>query len=195
MGWRSFWKALKNNVDQMKNANVTTRAWQESDLETIRNITWTTWVDAYGSFIPETDLRSYFERAYSVNELAGLLASPHFRGLLAEADAQPAGYAKVTFAPEESRCYLASLYVLPSCQGMGIGSLLLREAERHALEFGVTAIWLGVMVQNTPTLRWYERIGFTFVEEQPFTMGATSVPHRIGYRPIRVTPDEHRNPA
>jgi ribosomal protein S18 acetylase RimI-like enzyme len=173
--------------------SVILRQWQQSDLEAIRSITWTTWVDAYGSFIPETDLRSYFDRAYAVDELATLLASPLFRGLLAEVDAHPAGYAKVTCAPEEDRCYLASLYVLPTYQGKGIGSLLLTEAERCALEFGMTAIWLGVMVQNTPTLRWYERIGFTFVEEQPFTMGATSVPHRIGYRPISVTPEYHRN--
>jgi ribosomal protein S18 acetylase RimI-like enzyme len=178
----------------MPESQVRIRSWKTEDLGTIRTITWTTWVDAYGSFIPEADLRAYFDRTYAVDELAGLLVSPLFRGLLAEVDGQPSGYAKVACAPEEARCYLSSLYVLPTYQGKGIGSLLLKEAERHALEFGMTAIWLGVMVQNTPTLRWYERIGFTFVEEQPFTMGATSVPHRIGYRPIRVTPESHRNP-
>ena len=54
-------------------------------------------------------------------------------------------------------------------------------------------IWLGVMLQNTRTRQWYERIGFVFVKEEPFTMGATSVPHLIGYRPIVLTTDEHRN--
>lgn len=177
----------------MPESQVRIRSWETDDLETIRSITWTTWVDAYGSFIPETDLRSYFDRVYTVPELTSLLGSPGFRGLLVEVDGCAAGYAKVSFAGEEKRCYLASLYVLPAFQGKGLGSLLLQEAERHALTFGVQEIWLGVMVQNAPTLRWYERIGFTFVEEQPFTMGNTSVPHRIGFRPIRVTSDAHRN--
>jgi diamine N-acetyltransferase len=179
----------------MSESKVRIRSWKADDLETIRTITWTTWVDAYGSFIPEADLRLYFDCVYTVQELTDLLASPEFRGLLAEVGGCAAGYAKVTFASEEKRCYLSSLYVLPAFQGKGVGSLLLQEAEHHALAFGVQEIWLGVMVQNTPTLRWYERIGFTFVEEQPFIMGNTSVPHRIGFRPIRVTSDAHRNPS
>jgi hypothetical protein len=48
------------------------------------------------------------------------------------------------------------------------------------------------MVQNSRTMQWYERIGFVFVKEEPFTMGATSVQHRIGYRPIIPVTDEHR---
>jgi ribosomal protein S18 acetylase RimI-like enzyme len=175
----------------MNTTDIAIRSWLKTDLETIRTITWTTWVDAYGSFIPEADLRSYFDRVYTIAELSTLLASPYFRGLIAETDAGAAGYAKVTFSPEEARCYLSSLYVLPSCQGKGIGTLLLREAEGHALAFGMNAVWLGVMVQNTPTLRWYERIGFTFVEDKPFIMGSTSVMHRIGYRPIQAVSNEH----
>lgn len=163
---------------------VTVRGWTEGDLETIRRITWTTWLDAYGSFVPERDLKSYFDSVYKVEDLTKLLQSPHFRGLLAEVDGLPAGYAKVRYAPDENRCYVSSLYVLPEYQGKGAGRVLMNESERHALAFGVSEIWLGVMVQNTPALEWYQRNGFVFVEEQPFTMGATTVMHRIGYRPI-----------
>ena len=162
------------------------REWAAADVETIRRLTWTTWIDAYGSFIPEVDLKQYFDSVYSVEELSQLLGSPHFRGLLAEVNGVAAGYAKVRYAPEERRCYVSSLYILPEFQGMGVGKVLLEEAERCALAFGVKEIWLGVMVQNTRALEWYLRKGFVFVEEQPFTMGSTSVPHRIGYRPIHL---------
>ena len=162
------------------------REWAAADVETIRRLTWTTWIDAYGSFIPEVDLKQYFDSVYSVEELSQLLGTPHFRGLLAEADGVAAGYAKVRYAPGEARCYVSSLYILPEFQGMGVGKVLLEEAERRALAFGVKEIWLGVMVQNTRALEWYLRKGFVFVEEQPFTMGSTSVPHRIGYRPIHL---------
>lgn len=172
---------------------VTIRPWRVGDLEAIRRITWTTWNAAYASFVPEKDLRAYFDSAYTRDELARLLVSQHFRGLIAEVDGQPAGYAKVAFAPDEKKCYLSSLYVLPECQGRGLGSLLLAEAERHALAFGMHEIWLGVMVRNVRTMQWYEKIGFAFVREEPFTMGATNVAHRIGYRPIALSTDEHRN--
>lgn len=163
---------------------VTVKMWTAADLETVRRITWTTWRDAYGSFIPEHDLRSYFDKTYALEELARLHAQTTFRGLLAEVGAEPAGYAKVQFAPAEGRCYVSSLYVLPGFQGRGVGGSLLAAAERHAVEFGVHELWLGVMVQNTQALAWYRRVGFTFVEELPFTMGGTTVPHLIGYRPI-----------
>lgn len=168
------------------------RSWQDGDLEDIRRITWATWVATYASFVPEADLRAYFDKAYTLDELAMLLVSPDFRGLIVEEHGAPIGYAKVVHVPDEQKCYCSSLYVLPGHQGKGIGSLLLEHAERHAVAFGVHEIWLGVMVQNVRTMQWYERIGFVFVKEEPFTMGATSVPHRIGYRRIGLTTDEHR---
>jgi ribosomal protein S18 acetylase RimI-like enzyme len=168
------------------------RSWQAGDLEEIRRITWATWVATYASFVPEADLRAYFDKAYTIGELATLLVSPDFRGLIVEEHGAPIGYAKVVYAPAEEKCYLASLYVLPGHQGKGIGSLLLEHAERHAVAFGMHEIWLGVMVQNTRTMQWYERIGFVFVKEEPFTMGTTNVPHRIGYRRIELSTDEHR---
>ncbi len=173
-------------MEKNEHADRVVRGWCEADLETVRRITWTTWLDAYGSFIPGPDLKAHFDTAYTIRELAKLHASPHFRGLLAEVNGEPAGYAKVRYAPGETRCYVSSLYVLPEYQGHGLGRLLLKKAEEHALTFGVKEIWLGVMVQNAAALAWYLRNGFVFVEEQPFTMGSTSVPHRIGYRPIHV---------
>jgi diamine N-acetyltransferase len=164
---------------------VTLREWTPEDLETVRRITWETWVATYASFIPLEDLRGYYDEHYSIRALTALMHSPGFHGLLAVDDATAMGYAKVKFNPEERRCYLSSLYILPGYQGRGIGATLLAKGEECALGFGVNEIWLGVMVQNSNALDWYKRIGFQFVEEQPFVMGNTSVPHLIGYRTIQ----------
>jgi ribosomal protein S18 acetylase RimI-like enzyme len=163
---------------------VTVREWLPEDLEIIRMITWQTWVPAYGSFVPEHDLRGYFDVHYSTDALGLLVADATFRGYLALVDGAPAGYAKVQFKPDEGRVYVSSLYVLPGYQGKGVGRILLDTAEGRARGYGVDRIWLGVMTQNTPALDWYRKIGFQFVEELPFTMGGTSVPHLIGYRLI-----------
>jgi len=164
--------------------SVIIRPWEREDLENVRRITWETWLAAYAAFIPESDLRWYLDRHYTVQALGELMASGHFRGLLAVEREIALGYAKVQFHPDDGRCYLSSLYVIPTAQGKGVGKLLLVRAESIAREFGVDEIWLGVMVQNTQALDWYTRLGFTFVREESFTMGNTTVLHRIGYRPI-----------
>jgi ribosomal protein S18 acetylase RimI-like enzyme len=163
---------------------MTIREWTKEDLPAVRRITWETWVATYASFIPMEDLRGYCDEQYSIEALARLMESPSFRGLLAIEDGVPAGYAKVKYSKEEERCYLSSLYILPAFQGRGIGSRLLAAGEEFARTFGVAAIWLGVMVQNTSALAWYRKIGFTFSEEAPFTMGKTTVNHLIGHRNI-----------
>lgn len=159
------------------------REWTQGDLAAVRDITWETWVATYASFIPMEDLRGYLDEHYSIEALAKLKMST-FRGLLAIVDDVPAGYAKVKYNEQDKRCYLSSLYILPSFQGRGIGGKLLTDGEEFARTFGVKDIWLGVMVQNTAALAWYRKLGFEFVEEAPFTMGKTTVNHLIGYRPL-----------
>lgn len=161
------------------------RSWRDPDIETIRTITWETWVDAYSSFIPVEDLRTYFDRAYSAQALRDLRAQPNVDGFVAEIGGETVvGYLKTHLEKDEGRFYVSSVYVLPSYQGQGIGGKLMRAAEERALAAGMKQVWLGVMVQNTAALEWYRRNGFSFVEEAPFTMGRTTVNHLIGFRAI-----------
>ena len=93
-------------------------------------------------------------------------------------------FPRTHFHKKENRFYLASLYLLPAFQGKGIGGRLLQAAEERAGAYGLTELWVGVMVQNEAAGRWYERKGFHFVREEPFRMGGTTVPHKIGYKMI-----------
>jgi ribosomal protein S18 acetylase RimI-like enzyme len=105
-------------------------------------------------------------------------------GFVAEASKAVVGCARCIHARAEERFYLTSLYVLPRFQQRGIGARLLNEAEQQAEACGYDRVWLGVMEKNTIACAWYKKIGFTFVEEAPFTMGTTTVQHVIGYKPI-----------
>ena len=154
------------------------------DIPCAQRILWDTWKATYAGFIPERDLRSYFDGHYSVGDFELMLGNPDVETFLAELDGEPAGFARTQLSRHEKRLYLGSLYVLPAFQGKGAGAALLRRAEQCALRHSMNEIWLGVMVQNTGAVAWYERMGFMFVKEEPFIMGETSVPHRIGYRPI-----------
>ncbi len=158
------------------------RPWTIQDLSAVREITWSTWLDAYRWFIPEPDLKSYFEEHYSLEALITLLHQKDADGFVAEVNDHLAAYEKNMFSEEERRYYVSSLYVISRYQGLGLGTDLLASAEQKAREHGLDRIWLGVMSDNKPTLAWYRRKGFIFVQELPFKMGGTTVQHLIGYR-------------
>jgi ribosomal protein S18 acetylase RimI-like enzyme len=167
-------------------ASALIRPWVEADLASIRRVTWETWLETYASFIPLEDLRSYFERQYDLPSLTAFFRAENAGGFVAEWGGAIAGYARTHIGREDNRFYVASLYVLPGMQGRGLGTRLLSAADLLARgRHGADRIWLGVMEQNVRTVEWYERTGFQFVEQAPFTMGKTTVNHLIGYRIIQ----------
>lgn len=169
------------------------REWRSNDLPAVRHVMLTTWMDAYSPFIPVEDLRFYFEQHYNLPALEAFFATAGVSGFVAEIDGTVVGYVKNQFNADEKRFYVSSLYVLPAFQGRGLGTKLMNAAETRALTFGVDEVWLGVMTQNRAALEWYKGMGFHFIEEHPFIMGKTTVPHLIGYRKIgRTTPIERK---
>ncbi len=161
---------------------MTYREWTPEDFEGVRRVLLETWLATYRSFIPEEDITSYFENTYSVEKLAELCSSPSCKGYVAAEADRIVGFERLQFNDEENRLYIASVYVLPGNQGKGIGTHLLMLAEDMARTLELDRVWLGVMVQNTAACDWYKKIGFTFVQEEPFTMGRTVVQHLIGYK-------------
>jgi ribosomal protein S18 acetylase RimI-like enzyme len=161
---------------------MTYREWTENDFEPVRRVLLETWLDAYASFIPEEDITGYFATTYSIGKLTSLLLSPVSKGYVAVEDGTVVGFERLQYNEKEDRLYVSSIYVLPGNQGKGIGKHLLLLAEEEARRLKLDRIWLGVMTQNIPSVEWYKKIGFTFIQEEPFTMGATVVQHRIGYK-------------
>jgi ribosomal protein S18 acetylase RimI-like enzyme len=161
---------------------LTIRRWQKSDLESIRRITWQSWISTYSSFIPESDLKSYFVTHYTEASLLSVFHDSFTRGFIAEVDDHIVGYARLFLNRDENRLYVSSLYLLPEFEGKGIGVRLLESAEGYAAEKGFDELWIGVMVKNRQALLFYRKVGFLFVREEPFTMGKATVSHLIGYK-------------
>jgi ribosomal protein S18 acetylase RimI-like enzyme len=163
---------------------IVIRHWQKGDLESIRRITWQTWISSYTSFIPESDLKAYFDIHYTEEVLLSMFDDPFAQGFVAETDDQIAGYTRLFFNQDEYRLYVPSLYFLPDFQRQGMGRRLLGAAEEYAAEKGLDELWIGVIVKNNPALVFYRKVGFQFVREEPFTMGKTTVSHLIGYKKL-----------
>jgi ribosomal protein S18 acetylase RimI-like enzyme len=167
---------------------IVIRPWQKGDLASIRRITWLSWISTYSSFIPESNLKSYFDIYYTEASLLNMFDDPFTQGFIGEADDQIVGYARLFFNRDENRLYVPSMYLLPGFQGQGIGRQLLESVEAYATEKGVDRLWIGVMVKNRQALIFYRKVGFQFVREEPFTMGKTTVSHLIGFKKLgRIT--------
>jgi len=171
------------------------RPWTVDDIPDVRRIGWDTWKATYGTFIPEADLRAYHDEHYSAPALLERFRRPATRGYMALLGGMPVGYMIMSCDARSGRCSVASIYIHPGSQGHGLGSILMREAFRVARISGFDRVWLGVMAQNTPTLDWYRSLGFTFVQEEPFTMGHTTVLHFIGYRIVTSGDLPNHTPA
>ena len=161
--------------------NVVCRQWRESDLPDIHNLLLETWLDAYSSFIPESDLISYHRATYNHEALEAIFRDPESKGFVAESDRTLVGYIRTRIAKDENRFYVPSLYVLPHHQGKGVGGSLMAMAVEEAKAKGFDRIWIGIMEKNKEGLDWYRKFGYQAVEEAPFVMGKTTVNHYIGY--------------
>lgn len=163
---------------------MTIRRWTLRDIPAVQQVLLTTWRATYGSFIPSDDIESYFSEHYGEDAFAELFDTPGVDGFVAEEPEGIIGFARTRFDEKTRRFYVISMYVLPGHQGKGIGHGLLKASEGRARAVGADRLWLGVMSQNTAALEWYKRNGFSFVEDEPFTMGNTTIRHLIGYSVI-----------
>ncbi|MFH0988945.1 MAG: GNAT family N-acetyltransferase [bacterium] len=160
------------------------RRWTLNDLTTIQDVLWMTWVKSYSSFIPETDLKSYFSEHYDLDSVKKLFNNPTVDGFVAEVEGKVVGFMRTIHDSEENRYYVSSLYVLPDYQSMGLGIEFMKVAAGEAKKFNLNKIWVGVMVQNTQALDWYKKMGYVSTRIEPFTMGNSTVGHHIGYVPV-----------
>jgi len=157
------------------------RNWTREDFQTVRNILLVTWKDAY-HFIPEKDIITHLENYYSQAKLLELFNNHMVKGILADLENNSVGWMKLFNDEMVDKFFISSLYILPEFQGYGIGGKLLFKAEETAKKLKHDKVWLGVMKDNIKALEWYKKIGFQFIEEEPFKMGNTEVLHLIGYK-------------
>ncbi|HEX9739508.1 MAG TPA: GNAT family N-acetyltransferase [Ignavibacteriaceae bacterium] len=156
-----------------------------NDFEIVRNILLSTWLDTYSKIVPPEELKSYLNLNGSDDKLNESFNDKNTNGIIVEADGKPVAWMRTNIDQKENKFFINQLYVLEEYQGKGIGKKLIKIAEEEALKNNFDKIWLGVMSENLPSVEWYKRIGFIFVEELPFTMVNTTVNHLFGWKEIK----------
>ena len=134
------------------------------------------------------DMEAYLSESFAPGRVAQELADPRNTFLVAEADGEPAGYAKLRAgAPDPAvrgprPVELERIYA--ARPGGGIGVVLLRACLGAAAAAGHETMWLGVWEENPRAIAFYRREGFTDVGTHPFVLGSVTQTDLVMERPV-----------
>ncbi len=131
------------------------------DAEAIERIRTDTWRAAYRGLLPDAVLERLGYDATRRREAMATMPSDRF-ALVAEHDRAVVGFclggpSRMALTEHPGEIY--AVYVLPSHQGHGHGAALMRAGARECLARGWHGMIVWVLKGNTPSRRFYERLG------------------------------------
>ena len=115
-----------------------------------------------------------WDRPWSEESLAQILAMPGAGGWLLEANAAPIGFVIARFTLDEGEILLTG--VLPAAQGRGYGAQLMKTAIEAARAAGIAKLFLEHAELNSAAARLYERLGFVQIGRRPHYYSSRQLP-------------------
>lgn len=134
------------------------RTASERDLAAVRALLAETWHATYDAVYGAARVTEITNEWHSVASLKTRLTRPNSEFLVADDGKEIAGMAFAAASADGKSLMLHQLYVLPSFQGRGIGTMLLEEIEDSFPE--ALVIRLEVEEANLQAIRFYEAHGF-----------------------------------
>ena len=149
---------------------VEVRRVSEEAVGQIRAVAAVAFPATYCELLTPAQLDYMMEWMYSEESLRAQFRGGHV-WFMAFAGGIPCGYVSVE-RQGEALFHLQKIYVLPDCQGLGIGARLFRQAVAHvrAEHPGRSLMELNVNRHN-PALHFYERMGMRRLREGDFPIG------------------------
>jgi GNAT superfamily N-acetyltransferase len=153
------------------------RAAGPGDLEAVVAVFLGCWRSSYAERLPASLVASMSDDA-ARSLWSRALTTPGRRVVVAEVDGEVDGV--VGFEARGEDGWVHSLYVAPSAQGSGLGSRLLSSATAELATAGCRRGLLWVFADNTPSVAFYARHGWT-------PDGAERVEEAFGENEIRLS--------
>jgi ribosomal protein S18 acetylase RimI-like enzyme len=142
-----------------------------NDVSLIQDIVKKTWPVAYSNIISQQQIDYMLNLFYSDVALKNSITIKNNIFLLAKDSETCIGFASIEHRYlNQSITRLHKLYILPECQGKGIGNLLLENIEKLAIKNHSNAISLNVNKYNKALL-FYQKNGFEIVGEEVIDIG------------------------
>ena len=144
------------------------------DAAAIARVHVATWRTAYRGLLPNDFLDSLSEERYQerwrrtiADQGSGVYVAEDGHEVVAFASGGRERAGEDGFAGE-----LYAIYVMRESQGRGHGRALVRAVTTGLREMGLTNMIVWVLRDNPAARRFYERLGGTYIREQPITIGS-----------------------
>lgn len=135
-----------------------------------------TFYETFSPFHPESDMKMYLDTTYTPEKIRQNIHDPEVRYYAAYTEEGDAGYIKLISGnrpegPAGRVLEIEKIYVRRKFQGRKIGSALMEEAVKTAIEKGCDYIFLGVWQENKEAIAFYQRWGFEIYATRTFQLG------------------------
>lgn len=147
------------------------------EVDKLEKLSRLTFTETFGEGNTEEDLKEFLAKSYNQVQLLSELKDPHSEFYFLKVGGEIAGYLKVNEedaqtesvannALEIQRIYLASQF-----QHQGLGSVLIKFAEKIAQQKHKDLIWLGVYEKNFNAQAFYKKHGYKRHGQHVFIVG------------------------
>ncbi|MER2996342.1 GNAT family N-acetyltransferase [Pontibacter populi] len=151
--------------------NYSIRTATISDISTIKTLAEATWEPTYKSILEKEQIDYMFDVIYSSEALQQQMQDEQKFLLLFDEQKKPLGFASYSLKDAVEQIYkLNKIYLLPVCQGKGLGKLLLTYAENEVRELGGRYLDLNVNKYNKAKA-FYEICGYHVHHEEDIPIG------------------------
>lgn len=161
----------------MKNLEVNIRKVSIDELESLQQISRTTFAETFSVHNSEENMRNYLHDNLSLEKLGEEIKNPESSFYFAEMEGDLIGYMKLNIGSaqnewkEDTGLEIERIYVLKKNHGQKIGQLLFEKAISIAGSMEMKYVWLGVWEKNERAIAFYSKNGFTTVDHHFFKLG------------------------
>lgn len=130
------------------------------ELYKVRQIAFATWPDTFGTMLPAAQIDYMLNLIYNDDSLCQQAKQGH-QFILAEKDGKAVGFCSYEINYETCGYFMIhKLYLLPSLQGLGIGTQFLNRLTEIAKQSNKLVLRLKVYYLNIKAIRFYVKHGF-----------------------------------
>ncbi|MEM8893160.1 MAG: GNAT family N-acetyltransferase [Bacteroidota bacterium] len=146
------------------------------ELNLLREISISTFIDAFGNQNTKENMAQYLSEKMSLEHMTSEYKNPESNFYFAIIDDRIVGYLKLNSGKAQSELIpeaieVERIYVLKKHQSQGIGKEMFDAAISTARKRNMKTLWLGVWDQNTQAITFYERMGLKIFDTHSFMLG------------------------
>ncbi|CAM4027552.1 GNAT family N-acetyltransferase [Flavobacterium branchiophilum] len=150
---------------------ITLQKANRQDIKIIQDIAYKTWPSTYQNIISKAQIAFMLDAFYNDKTLTDNILNKNHHFVLAYEGEQCLGFGSYEFDYQNTqKTRIHKLYLLPNCQGKGIGQELLTYITNEALQQHNIGLHLNVNKYNQAVL-FYKKQGFEITKEYDLEIG------------------------